>query len=258
MLEDLYVDQDSVVFLEDEKLRTLVLEIERLLVAGEKSTHVLDIGSQNGSFLSSLTRFKNFQLYGVEPSRKAYEISCRDPRLTVKHGFFAAEDYAANFFDLVNLGDVIEHLEDPIEMIENVKTILSKNGIFVVSTPVSDCLYVRISNSLNRLLGNFFPNAYLTPPHHLRYFDSKNLDKLLFEKGFSKLNGWYSPSDFYYEIGQSQLLLGFRSKPLHRKLNPILVSQIVLFSTAYLLSRVLGVFTKKDFSYTAVYRVKAK
>jgi SAM-dependent methyltransferase len=253
-LEELYLSQEPVVFGEDKKLRTLIKRIEKHLGA-EEISNVLDIGSQNGTFLDNLSSLKNLRLYGVEPSRPAFEASSKNPRLSIKHGFFSTEDYPEEFFELVNLGDVIEHVENSVEMVKDVRTVMSKTGLFVISTPVSDCLYVRTSNFFNRLLGDFFPNAYLTPPYHVRYFDSRSLDELLFENGFKKLEGWYMPSNFRYELGESQILFGFRSKSLQRKISPLFIARLLVFSSVYLFSRILTKFSFRDFSYTAIYQL---
>jgi len=253
-LEELYLGQEPVVFSENKKMRTLISRIEKHLNR-EESSNVLDIGSQNGTFLNSISGLSNLSLYGVEPSRPAFEESSKNPRLTIKHGFFSTEDYPEEFFELVNLGDVIEHVENAVEMVKDVRTVMSKSGLFVISTPVSDCLYVRTSNFFNRLLGDFFPNAYLTPPYHVRYFDSRNLDKLLFENGFKKLEGWYMPSNFGYELGESQILFGFRSKSFQRKISPLFISRLLVFCSVYLFSRILTKFSFRDFSYTAIYQL---
>lgn len=247
------MSQESVVFTEDKKLRTLIRRLEKHLKK-EEGSKILDIGSQNGNFLNNLSRLKNLRLYGVEPSRHAFEMSSTNPRFTIKHGFFSPDDYPEKFFQLVNLGDVIEHVENSVQMIKDIRTILSKNGLFVVSTPVSDCMYVRISNFFNRFLGDFFPNAYLTPPYHVRYFNSRGLDKLLFENGFNKLEAWYMPSNFYYELGESQLLFGFRAKSLQRKISPLFISRLAVFCLVYFFARILTKFSFRDFSYTAIYQ----
>lgn len=255
-LQDLYTGQGEVESGESKKLARLILEIESLVSKSTKEFKILDIGSQNGTFLSNLQSINRFELFGVEPSKEGFLKSSQNSKLNIQNGFFMRHDYRPNSFDFVNLGDVIEHLENPIEMVANVKEILTEQGHFIISTPITDCPYVKTSDFFHKVLGNFFPAAYLTPPFHIRYFTSSSLDDLLLDQGFVKRKSWYSPSDFLYELGQSEILLGFRLKSRAEKFNPVFLFKLSLFSGAYLFSKFVTLFTKKDFSYTAIYQLK--
>lgn len=255
-LQNLYSAQGEVESGESKKLARLIFEVENLVSDSTKEHKILDIGSQNGTFLSHLQSVNRFELFGVEPSKEGFLKSSQNPKLNIKNGFFTWHDYQPSSFDFVNLGDVIEHLENPIEMIADVKKILTQHGHFIISTPITDCPYVKTSNFFHKILGDFFPAAYLTPPYHIRYFTSRSLDDLLLDQGFVKTKSWYFPSNFLYELAQSEILLGFRSRTLAGKFNPVFLFKLGLFTGAYLLSKFGTLFSKKDFSYTAIYQVK--
>ena len=230
----------------------MILEIRSLKIS--PAANILDIGSQSGDFLEGLPRDFQWKLFGVEPSKPRNVTPHDAPLISIKNGFFDPSDYEKNQFELVNLGDVIEHLEDPEKLVSGVYEICKENGYFVVTTPVIDCLYVYTSNFYQKIFGSLCPQAYLTPPHHVQYFTSRNLDELLKKNNFSKINSWFGPSNFSYEIAESEIFLGFRKKTAIKKLHPLLIFKILLFSSMYFISRGVTFFSSKDFSYSAIYQ----
>jgi len=201
-----------------------------------------------------LSKDFNWKLFGVEPSQTKKVISLSTPQISIKSGFFDASDYEKNQFELINLGDVIEHLETPKNLVSDVYKICKDDGFFIVTTPVTDCAYVRTSNFFHKIFGSLCPQAYLTPPHHVQYFTSRNLDELLEKNSFSKIDSWFGPSNFSYEIAESEIFFGFRKKTSKEKLQPLLILKILLFSTMYFISILVTFFSAKDFSYSAVYQ----
>lgn len=258
-IEQLYVEQEEVNPKETRKLDKLIANIEIVIERPEaRPLKVLDIGSQNGTFLQRLKSIKRIELHGIEPSLEAFKKSKIDPELNVKLGFFDSSEYSPGYFDLVHLGDVIEHLQNPVKMVEEVKSILGSRGYFIVTTPVTDCPYVEIFNSQHKKLRAKLPLAYLTPPHHLLYFRSTGLDELMKSANFSKKLSWTTAPSYWYELSQSRILLGFRSKRIWEKLNPELVIKLLLFSFVYGYARMVTIVKRKDFSYSAIYQLNSK
>jgi SAM-dependent methyltransferase len=68
---------------------------------------------------------------GVEAARAAgyesYCVDCRDPEAVAALGLTPA--------DVVVIGELIEHLDDPGSMLEAVKALVAPNGVIVVTTP---------------------------------------------------------------------------------------------------------------------------
>jgi SAM-dependent methyltransferase len=220
--------------------------------------NILDIGSQNGDFLKGLPMEFQWKLFGVEPSKPTIAALHNPPFITIINGFFSSSDYEKNQFELVNLGDAIEHLEDPEKLVLEVNKICKENGYFIVTTPVIDCPYVYTSNFFHKLFGTLSPQAYLTPPHHLKYFSSTNLDNLLERNNFSKINSWFGPSNFSYELAESEIFDRFREKRTVEKLHPLFLFKVLVFLSMYFTSRTMTLFSIKDFSYSAVYQKQSK
>lgn len=99
-----------------------------------KCKKVLDIGCDNGDLLKNFTS-KDFELYGVD----LYDYVDRDFREKVNFSSvdlnFEKLPYANDEFDVIFSLQVIEHLENPFQIMREVKRVLKNSGIFILSYP---------------------------------------------------------------------------------------------------------------------------
>jgi 2-polyprenyl-3-methyl-5-hydroxy-6-metoxy-1,4-benzoquinol methylase len=261
-IEELYSAAEASNAFVTRKLEKLAKEIVNLKKDDDAKASFLDIGCQNGTLLGLLESGGHFELYGIEPNANALEICKKLKGVTLFLGFFSSEAFQDKTFQIVNLGDVIEHVESPKNLIEEIHGKLSENGYLIISTPVLDCAWVRNSNLIFGR-SNLIPLTFLTPPHHVKYFTSRNLDRVLTQCGFTKVKSWFFPATFFYELANSQIFINFnRSKDekrwslsnLARKLNIFMWVKFFLFSAVYGISRIQSELEKSDFSYTVVYQ----
>ncbi len=134
--------------------------------------NVLDIGSRHGNALAFLNqKFPDLQCKAVEMVDEFRK------RLIAKYGVDAESFDIASLwpdrfkeFDLVICRMVLEHLDKPIETLENIKTSLSSSGLVYVSVPNS--MRIRQKQPITR---DYFR------PIHAHYFNLHTL-VLLMEK----------------------------------------------------------------------------
>lgn len=114
-----------------------------LLSSGGITRHskVLEVGCGDGA-LSGLI-FKKFHcdLTGIEPSPEGIQFSKEMFRKHKFKGTFEQSegysfDFTDNHFDHIVLADVIEHLQYPDLMLQEVKRLLKPGGHLVITTPV--------------------------------------------------------------------------------------------------------------------------
>jgi 2-polyprenyl-3-methyl-5-hydroxy-6-metoxy-1,4-benzoquinol methylase len=161
-ITDLYVNSDS----ESDAFSKSNLKLGNKIIkilGRDNGKILLDIGCQNGALLQNLQIIEGPTLYAVEPSKHNFQIVNKNPLIKITHGFFDPKIYKHVTFDLVNLGDVIEHLENPKKMIKDIHQILGSKGYAVITTPITNCMYVKLSNFIKKLLPGY-PLGYLTPP----------------------------------------------------------------------------------------------
>jgi 2-polyprenyl-3-methyl-5-hydroxy-6-metoxy-1,4-benzoquinol methylase len=129
---------------------------------------LLDIGPNIGTCLA-LAHERGWGTYGVEINAEAARY-CREQRgLNVIAGALDAHTYPDNSFDIVLMGDVIEHLRDPLDLMRVVQAILKPGGAVIISTP-------DIGGWAGRLL-------QIKPEEHLYYFAPATMRTLLRKAG---------------------------------------------------------------------------
>ena len=144
---------------------------------------ILDVGCANGYFLS-LAREQGWDPYGIEISefllRKARE------NLGEKQIFgvpLKNARFPSDFFDVITLWDVLDHLMDPLAELSEIRRILKKNGVLII----------RVRNMsfhifMNRLFQKKkFRTFKRLAVFHLYGFNNKNIKVLLEKANFSKI-----------------------------------------------------------------------
>lgn len=132
-----------------------------------KNDPIIDIGCNDGILLKSYAKkFKN--LIGVEPSNASSYI--RDKRIYLFKDFFSKSVSRKIKFKFPNIKvatmtNVLAHIDDANSVIQNVKNILHKDGIFVIEVP-----YI-----FDMLQKGLFDLIY---HEHLSYFSISSLNRL--------------------------------------------------------------------------------
>lgn len=160
---------------------------------------ILDIGSGPGYFLLN-GRGRGWQAKGIEPSERA-AIHTRDVLgLDVDNCFFN-EDTANNYgsFDVINMGEVLEHVPDPTGLLRLAHSKLAEGGIICLIVP-NDFNPFQIA--LQKKLG--FDPWWVAPPHHLNYFTHVSLKGLVERVGYEVLHMESTfPIDMFLLMGKN-------------------------------------------------------
>ncbi len=136
-----------------------------------KKGRLLDIGSGSGQFLYEMRGFK-MDLYGVEPGMFDKKSSERNG-LNIKKGDLISARFPPNFFDVITMNHVLEHVPNPTETIKEIYRILKKRGILIVAVPNYDSFAHKL----------FKKNWYqLDVPRHLFNYSTKILLSKLSQK----------------------------------------------------------------------------
>jgi SAM-dependent methyltransferase len=141
---------------------------------------ILDIGSGPGFFLLEGKK-RGWSTKGLEANLQAYEFS-KNLGLDIENKFLndSNKNEIGNF-DVVNMGEVLEHIKDPIGLLEIVYDKLNVNGILLLILPNDFNPFQKIlQNNLN------FDPWWVVPEHHYNYFDFYSIQNLLQKIG--KLN----------------------------------------------------------------------
>lgn len=150
-------------------------EILDYLEKYRKTNNLIDVGCGIGLFAEVAIK-RGWNVYGTEYTDEAIEIN-RQKGVNMMQGKLNANNYSPDFFDAITSFEVIEHINNPIEEMNNFYKILRKGGIVYITTP-----------NFNSLSRNLLKNDWtvITYPEHLSYYTPKTLKHLMQECGFKK------------------------------------------------------------------------
>lgn len=134
---------------------------------------ILDIGTGSGAFLAAAKK-RGWDVYGIEPNVWLSGWASKNYGINVQSGTLRAQNYPDNFFDVVTLWDVLEHVGDPKGELLEIGRILKPGGLLIVNFP-------DISSLLAKAFGRKW---WFLLSVHLYYFSPRTMKKLLDSAGF--------------------------------------------------------------------------
>lgn len=140
---------------------------------------ILDIGSGPGRFVEC-AKDLGWDAIGIEPNTIAWKFSTEELGLNIINEFFNVELLNKVNPSVINLGEVIEHLNNPIEILEICYESLPKNGLISIVVPNDFNLLQFFVNEISSNRKNWFIDI----PHHINYFNHQSLSNLLKKIGF--------------------------------------------------------------------------
>ncbi len=143
---------------------------------------LLEIGCASGAFLNA-ARTLGYDVLGVELSVDA----CREAKekfgLHVIQGDLMEAKLRDASMDIVYMGDVLEHLPDPVGITREVYRILRPSGLLVVEVPAqTNTLFSRLGFLLYAALNK--STVVALPPYHLFEYRPASVRFLLRRAGF--------------------------------------------------------------------------
>jgi len=170
-----YFDEKTQASLADEQL---LARIKALKPAGA----FLEVGCAGGAFLHA-ARNAGYDVTGVEFSDVAAQLARDKFGLNVITGDLATARFPDSTFDVVFMGDVLEHLSDPLATCAEVFRILKPGGVFVIECPMqTNTLFSRLGFFVYTLLGK--KATVQLPPYHLFEYRPASMRRLLQRCGF--------------------------------------------------------------------------
>ena len=181
-----------------------------------KKGKALDIGCAYGPFLYAMK--DQYSCYGIDISEDAVEYVKKELGIKAIAGDFSLPDFTFDFsgekdslkFDIITMWYVIEHFKNPKEVIEKVKKLINKSGIFAFSTP-----------NLSGISGIYNKNKFLesSPSDHYTIWNISSAKHIL--------------SKFDFKV------VKVRSTGHHPERFPLILQKILGFKILNLISKIL-------------------
>lgn len=179
-----------------------------LLVGNNK--RVLEIGCSSG-YLSKKMKENGCYVVGIEINQAAAQIAkniCDEVIVgdIEDDNMISMLDKKDKGFDVIVLGDVLEHCKEPSLVLKRLRKYLSDQGYLVVSVPNIANINVRLSLFF---LGRFNYCKYgILDENHLRFFTLLSLRRCLINSGFHIEQLDVTPGIKLPFLGRYQIIIG--------------------------------------------------
>ena len=163
--------------------------IKRNINTKEKKINILDFGSGSGTNIKMLNSFGN--VYAYEKNIKASNF--------LREKFKSSENIKIienfdkkDFFDLIVVADVIEHIKDDKLIIDRLSSSLKKNGRLLLTVPAYQFLFSNKDVAL----------------HHFRRYTKSSLNRL-FKENYRIIKSSYFNFFLFFPLSVSILIMKF-------------------------------------------------
>ena len=173
VIEEMYLTKNTDYFsLERQMFKNSVQDV---------NLKILDIGCGTGVLGSFFKKNQNCYVAGVEINQTAYELALQNLDTVVKGNFETLDlPFENNYFDIVIMGDVLEHLVDPVRSINKILPLINYQGKILITVP-----NVRNWRVVKSLVFNDnwqYEDWGILDYTHMRFFTKKSLQSLLLKQ----------------------------------------------------------------------------
>ena len=149
-------------------------------IFNSKNISILDVGCGNGNFLKELPQGYNKTGIDIKIDNQKQNLLQAD---FLKHKF-------KQKYDLICFWHSLEHFVKPIDAIIKAKKLLNKNGVIIISVPVSDSFSFKFNQN---------KAFHLDPPRHI-FIPNTNKFKNILNNYFSIVKITSQPFEFPLDL----------------------------------------------------------
>jgi len=182
---------------------------------------VLDVGCATGRLGERLSLEKGCYVVGLEIDPEMGEIAKKRCAEVIVGDIEELRDlpFPEGFFDVIVFADSLEHMRDPLKVLENTRRFLKDEGSLIASIPNIALIVSRVG----LLLGRFNYAQYgVLDKNHLRFFTLKTAKaliegagyKIMSTQGYSAVRGRYYIARPLAKIWKTVFAPGFVMKAI--------------------------------------------
>jgi len=144
---------------------------------------ILDVGCASGWFLSNISRqYPKAHCYGIDIYDKAITYGKKKyPHITFKIADAHRLPFDKETFDLIISTESLEHVDNPKDVLLEMKRVLKKNGRVIIELDSGSILFTIVWYLWRKFSGKVWDHS------HLHSFTIRKLAKMIDECGFKTL-----------------------------------------------------------------------
>jgi len=145
----------------------------------KKPGHILDIVCGEG-FLIKLFKENDWKVTACDFS--SFGLKEQNPDLMEffkKGDIFEILETLEEKYDIINLSNVLEHVREPLKLLDMIKSLLKEDGLMRIEVPNDFSDFQEHLQKSGKTQEHWF-----APPDHLNYFTFKSLRNVLDNRGF--------------------------------------------------------------------------
>lgn len=152
----------------------------------------IDIGCGTGEILFSAKKM-GYNIRGIDSDEKEVEFAT-SKGLNVFCDYITADNASKyiNEGDIISLFNVLEHLENPKELIKNISDNIEEGTFVVLEVPRHPSI-----SSLSNLIFNEVACRHIYPPDHMHIFTEESMEKMVKEANLEPISIWNFGQDAY-------------------------------------------------------------
>lgn len=158
---------------------SIKIKSAKKILKNYKFKNFLDIGCASGYMLSQIQQtYPDTEYFGVDVYGNAIQFAKRNyPDIKFQVAFAEKLPFRQESFDLITFYETIEHVENPLLALKEIRRVLKKDGISIVSMDSGNLLFRLVWFVWENTTGKAWKGAHLHPFHH------NELEKLIRKTG---------------------------------------------------------------------------
>lgn len=177
--------------------------------------NLLDGGCSFG-YGTKLLAERSKNTFGIDVNMVHIAVaSMRYKNINFKSGVLEHTDYRSEFFDLVNLNDVLEHTNDKIQTLNEMYRVLKKGGKIIITTPHKGLFAFLDPYNYGYYLRRLLPGFYKLIYKLIRFVKEGKIPEE-FNPEHTQKHEHYSLKDFKAMLNQSSFHDGYKIEKVFR------------------------------------------
>lgn len=158
------------------------LQLVTRMVGAGGGRRLLDVGCGDGTFLLA-AQAKGWRVVGTEAHPRIAQAAGLDVRESI------GEVKDCSPFFCITLWHSLEHMKDPVALLESLVSVLAPDGVILIAVPDAEGIQAQVFRS------KWF---HLDLPRHLYHFGHRSLARLFVGSGLTITHQWHQ--EFEYDL----------------------------------------------------------